>query len=69
MDGNRRWARTEVVDALRSLLRERAGTGATADQLARTLTVDDIAAHLDTAGQPDPDLVPTWSSAARPGPG
>jgi short-chain Z-isoprenyl diphosphate synthase len=57
--------RQEVIDALRSLLAEQAAAGATLDQLAQTLTGEDVARHLYTAGQPDPDLVIRTSGEQR----
>jgi short-chain Z-isoprenyl diphosphate synthase len=57
--------RHEVVDAVRALLYEHAGTGGTLAGLAGTLTPDDIARHLYTAGQPDPDLVIRTSGEQR----
>ncbi|MEV2267485.1 polyprenyl diphosphate synthase [Nonomuraea africana] len=57
--------RQEVVDALRSLLDDRARAGVPIEELARTITADDIAAHLYTAGQPDPDLIIRTSGEQR----
>lgn len=57
--------RQEVIDALRSLLAERAAAGATLEEVAETLTGEDIARHLYTAGQPDPDLVIRTSGEQR----
>ncbi|GAA3155169.1 MULTISPECIES: polyprenyl diphosphate synthase [Nonomuraea] len=57
--------RQEVVEALRELLYERAEAGQSMVELASTLTVDDIAPHLYTAGQPDPDLVIRTSGEQR----
>jgi short-chain Z-isoprenyl diphosphate synthase len=57
--------RQEVVDALRDLLHERAESGDSLLDVASTLTVDDIARHLYTAGQPDPDLVIRTSGEQR----
>jgi short-chain Z-isoprenyl diphosphate synthase len=57
--------RQEVVDALRELLYERAAAGETLTDVAATLEVDDIARHLYTAGQPDPDLVIRTSGEQR----
>jgi short-chain Z-isoprenyl diphosphate synthase len=37
----------------------------TLEQLAESLTVEDVAAHLYTAGQPDPDLVIRTSGEQR----
>lgn len=57
--------RQEVVDALRSLLFEQAEAGVSLYDLADTLTAEDIARHLYTAGQPDPDLVIRTSGEQR----
>jgi short-chain Z-isoprenyl diphosphate synthase len=57
--------RQEVIDAMRELLHERAEAGDTLADVASTLTVDDIAQHLYTAGQPDPDLVIRTSGEQR----
>ncbi|MGA8112151.1 MAG: polyprenyl diphosphate synthase [Actinocatenispora sp.] len=57
--------REELVDAFRSLLGHEARHGTTLTQLAGTLTAEHIAAHLYTAGQPDPDLVIRTSGEQR----
>jgi short-chain Z-isoprenyl diphosphate synthase len=57
--------RQEVVDALREHLTEQAEAGRTLAQIAETLVMDDIARHLYTAGQPDPDLVIRTSGEQR----
>jgi short-chain Z-isoprenyl diphosphate synthase len=57
--------RQEIVDAVRSLLDHQANTGRTLAELANRLTADDIAAHLYTSGQPDPDLVIRTSGEVR----
>jgi short-chain Z-isoprenyl diphosphate synthase len=57
--------RAEIASAVRSLLHEEAQAGTTAGQLARTLTDEDIARHLYTTGQPDPDLVIRTSGEQR----
>jgi short-chain Z-isoprenyl diphosphate synthase len=44
---------------------ERAEAGDSLVDLASTLTVDDIAQHLYTAGRPDPDLVIRTSGEQR----
>jgi short-chain Z-isoprenyl diphosphate synthase len=57
--------RQEVIDAFRSLLHEHAERGTSLSELAETITPADIAAHLYTAGQPDPDLVIRTSGEMR----
>ncbi|MER5263149.1 polyprenyl diphosphate synthase [Actinosynnema sp. NPDC002837] len=57
--------REEIVDAVRSLLDQAAERRVTAEELAATLTVEDITAHLDPAGRPDPDLVIRTSGERR----
>ncbi|MEU7002180.1 polyprenyl diphosphate synthase [Nonomuraea sp. NPDC046570] len=57
--------RVEIVDAVRSLLDQRVRQGATIEELATTITDDDIAAHLYTAGRPDPELVIRTSGEQR----
>jgi short-chain Z-isoprenyl diphosphate synthase len=57
--------RQEITDAVRSLLADRAARGARLEDVAGTLTVEDIAEHLYTRGQPDPDLVIRTSGEQR----
>ena len=57
--------RQEIADAVRSLLRTRAAEGATLEEVASELTVEDISGHLYTKGQPDPDLVIRTSGEQR----
>lgn len=57
--------RREIADAVRSLLREHAARGTSLEELAETLDAEQIADHLYTAGQPDPDLVIRTSGAQR----
>ncbi|MFD4655824.1 polyprenyl diphosphate synthase [Kitasatospora sp. NPDC058444] len=57
--------RQEVVDAVRDLMYARAEAGASLTEAADALTVEDIAPHLYTAGQPDPDLVIRTSGEQR----
>lgn len=57
--------RREVVDAVRSLLKEHAATGTSLDDLAAMLDIEHIAEHLYTKGQPDPDLVIRTSGEQR----
>lgn len=57
--------RQEITDAVRSLLVDRAERGSSLEDLAETLTVEDISEHLYTRGQPDPDLVIRTSGEQR----
>jgi short-chain Z-isoprenyl diphosphate synthase len=57
--------RQEVVDAVRSLLQEQSAAGVTLDEIATTIDIEQIAAHLYTKGQPDPDLVIRTSGEQR----
>jgi short-chain Z-isoprenyl diphosphate synthase len=57
--------RDEIVNAVRSLLEEQAGAGLSIDDIAARLTPEQIAAHLYTSGQPDPDLVIRTSGERR----
>ncbi|HET8969865.1 MAG TPA: isoprenyl transferase [Candidatus Nanopelagicales bacterium] len=59
--------RREIADAVRDLLLARAAAGETIEQIAEGLTADDIASHLYTKGQPDPDLVIRTSGEQRLG--
>ncbi len=59
--------RHEIADAVRSYLRQEAENGATLADLAERIDVDDIAAHLYTKGQPDPELVIRTSGELRVG--
>jgi len=57
--------RQELRDAVRALLADEAAAGATIEQLAASLEVDQIEAHLYTSGQPDPDLIIRTSGEQR----
>lgn len=57
--------RQEIADAVRSLLAERAEEGTSMAELSRSLSAEDISAHLYTKGQPDPDLVIRTSGEQR----
>lgn len=57
--------RQEVIDAMRSFLQEQAEMGATLSEVAESITTEDIARHLYTAGRPDPDLVIRTSGELR----
>lgn len=57
--------RHELRDAVRSLLAEEAARGTSLEDLARSLEIDQIAEHLYTKGQPDPDLIIRTSGEQR----
>jgi short-chain Z-isoprenyl diphosphate synthase len=57
--------RREIADAVRALLQQHAEAGTSIEELAETLDVEHIAAHLYTKGQPDPDLVIRTSGEQR----
>lgn len=57
--------RQELRDAFRSLLAARAAEGASLDEVAATLEIDQISEHLYTKGQPDPDLIIRTSGEQR----
>jgi short-chain Z-isoprenyl diphosphate synthase len=59
--------RHEIADAVRSLLKEHAQAGTSIEELAEIVTVEHIADHLYTRGQPDPDLVIRTSGEQRLG--
>ncbi|MER8182884.1 isoprenyl transferase [Kitasatospora sp. NPDC094015] len=57
--------RHEIADAVRSLLQDHAGRGTSIEELAEILSVEHIAEHLYTTGQPDPDLIIRTSGEQR----
>ena len=59
--------RHEIADAVRSLITEHATKGTSLEDLSELITVEGIADHLYTAGQPDPDLVIRTSGEQRLG--
>ena len=59
--------RDEIAGAVRSLLKEQAKAGVSLEHLAEVITVEHIAEHLYTRGQPDPDLVIRTSGEQRIG--
>jgi len=59
--------RYEITAAVRSLLRSYADRGMRLEEAADALSIEDIADHLYTKGQPDPDLVIRTSGEQRLG--
>jgi short-chain Z-isoprenyl diphosphate synthase len=57
--------RQEIVDAVRDLVGKLVADGIESDQLASHIDAATIAAHLYTAGLPDPDLVIRTSGESR----
>ncbi|QKD80278.1 MULTISPECIES: isoprenyl transferase [Actinomyces] len=57
--------RQEIADAVREILRERAAAGASLEEVAASLSEEDITEHLYTKGQPDPDLLIRTSGEQR----
>ncbi len=57
--------RHEIADAVRSFLAEGVDTGRSLEQVAEDFSVEHIAEHLYTKGQPDPDLVIRTSGEQR----
>lgn len=57
--------RHEIAEAVRDIIREHEERGLGIDTLADDITLDNISAHLYTAGQPDLDLVIRTSGEQR----
>ena len=57
--------RTEITDAMRSIVATHLAHGGTLEDLAETLTPELIGQHLYTGGQPDPELVIRTSGEQR----
>ena len=57
--------RDELVDATRALVRRLTAEGASPEDLAQQITREALAAHLYTAGEPDPDLIIRTSGEVR----
>ncbi len=57
--------RGEIVDAVRSIIATHDREGGSLEELAASLTPEQIGEHLYTTGQPDPDLVIRTSGEQR----
>ncbi|MEN2740092.1 isoprenyl transferase [Microbacterium sp. X-17] len=57
--------RGEIVDAVRSIIAKHDEQGGSLEDLAASLTPEQIGEHLYTGGQPDPDLVIRTSGEQR----
>ena len=59
--------RSEIADAVKSIITSPANADKSAAQIASLISVDEIGRHLYTAGLPDPDLVIRTSGEQRLG--
>ncbi|WP_147918160.1 isoprenyl transferase [Ruania zhangjianzhongii] len=59
--------RHEIAGAVRSLIAEYVAAGKSVEEIGESVTVEEIAEHLYTKGQPDPDLVIRTSGEQRLG--
>jgi short-chain Z-isoprenyl diphosphate synthase len=57
----------EIIDAVRSMLKSYAAKGVSIEDVATVLDIEDVAEHLYTSGQPDPDLLIRTSGEQRLG--
>lgn len=57
--------RREIIDAIKSLLRDASEHGRSLDSVGESLCIDELESYLYTKGQPDPDLVIRTSGEQR----
>lgn len=57
--------RTEIADAVKSIIKQHSSSGKSIDELTESLTPELIAEHLYTGGQVDPDLIIRTSGEQR----
>ena len=57
--------RHEIVDAVRHFIRDAIQSGKSPDEIAGSLSIDEVSKHLYTAGIPDPELVIRTSGEQR----
>lgn len=57
--------RREIIDAIKSLLRDASEHGRSLDSVGESLCIEELESYLYTKGQPDPDLVIRTSGEQR----
>jgi short-chain Z-isoprenyl diphosphate synthase len=57
----------EIIDAVRAMLQSYAAKGVSIEDVAAVLDIEDVADHLYTSGQPNPDLLIRTSGEQRLG--
>jgi short-chain Z-isoprenyl diphosphate synthase len=57
--------RHEIVDAVRHFIQDGIVSGKSPDEIASSLSIDEVSKHLYTAGMPDPELVIRTSGEQR----
>ena len=57
--------RHEIVDAVRNFIKDGIVQGKSADEIAESISIDQVSKHLYTAGMPDPELVIRTSGEQR----
>ncbi len=57
--------RHEIVDAVRHLIKDGSSHGKSSEEIANSLSIDEVSKYLYTAGMPDPELVIRTSGEQR----